>query len=113
MHQLQMLALSTLSDHLEDLVVHLFEADVEALAHYLSKFSRLRSVHIMSHVRSQAEFTYEDIEYVARQCSEHLVQIGFRNRVWNVVVEGERQLVRYDMAAGVYPEKLLVVRAMN
>ncbi|WFD04021.1 hypothetical protein MOBT1_002718 [Malassezia obtusa] len=62
MHQLQMLALSTLSDHLEDLVVHLFEADVEALAHYLSKFSRLRSVHIMSHVRSQAEFTYEDIE---------------------------------------------------
>lgn len=50
---------------------------------------------------------------MARQCSEHLVQIGFRNRVWNVVVEGERQLVRYDMAAGVYPEKLLVVRAMN
>lgn len=114
LYQLEMLACSALSGVLEDLVVHLFEADVARLAVLLSKFSRLRSVHIMSHVRSAAEYTRDDLLYVARHCGEHLAQIGFRNRVWNVVVRGgERHLAPYDMAAGVYPEKLLAVRAVR
>ncbi|WFC95751.1 hypothetical protein MBRA1_002405 [Malassezia brasiliensis] len=114
LYQLEMLACSALAACLEDLVVHLFEADVARLAVLLSKFSRLRSVHIMSHVRSAAEYARDDLLYIARHCGEHLAQIGFRNRVWNVVVRGdERHLAPYDMAAGVYPEKLLAVRAVR
>ena len=50
---------------------------------------------------------------LARAAGPYLQQIGFRNRVWLVEYGAlaQRTLRRWDMAAGVFPESMLVVRA--
>lgn len=117
LHQLQMLALSILSDRLEELAIHIYEGDLETLKLLLGKLRALRTLHLLSHLRSDANFTEEQVLEIAGACAPGLTQIGFRNRVWLV----ERQfhedntadvsLRRWDMAAGVFPEAMLVVRS--
>lgn len=113
LHQLRILASSPLAARLEDLVVHLYEADVASLRAPLAAFVRIRSLHILSHLRSAADFTEDDMVELARAAGPYLQQIGFRNRVWLVEYSAlaQRTLRRWDMAAGVFPESMLVVRA--
>lgn len=93
--------------------MHLYEADVASLRAPLAAFVRIRSLHILSHLRSAADFTEDDMVELARAAGPYLQQIGFRNRVWLVEYSAlaQRTLRRWDMAAGVFPESMLVVRA--
>ncbi|WFD04740.1 hypothetical protein MVES1_000064 [Malassezia vespertilionis] len=112
MQQLQMLALSTLSNHLEELVLHLYELDLDMLALYMSKFVQLRRVQFLSHAGSEAELTKDDLIFLAQHCGPWLQQIGFRNRV-HLVEKCKSELVlrRWDMVAGLFPACMVVVRS--
>lgn len=111
--QLQLLALSRLADSVIHVALHLYEDQHTAIAFYLAKFKQLTTLHLASSESSSLYYTPAQLLALARQCSGSLTTIGFRNRVWNIGLEkGERILTRYDMAAGVYPETLLVVRTI-
>ncbi|KAL9934913.1 hypothetical protein V8E36_005989 [Tilletia maclaganii] len=71
---------------LEELVVHLFEPEVETIKAHLCALPRLRSVHILASFRSGLEMNEEVLrDLAASSSSDVLRQIGFRNRVWEVV----------------------------
>ncbi|KAK0526778.1 hypothetical protein OC834_004676 [Tilletia horrida] len=70
---------------LEDLVVHLYEPESEIIKAHLSALPRLRSVHILASLRSGLEMSEANLRDVAASASTTLRQIGFRNRVWEVI----------------------------
>ncbi|WFD36764.1 hypothetical protein MCUN1_003651 [Malassezia cuniculi] len=107
LYQLQMISMSTLSDTLEDLVVHLYEGNCDELARCVARFRRLRLLHIQSHPGSNAEFSEEQLATLAG-ASPTLRKLGYRNRMWQV---DNRTLYPWDMAAGVFPETMMIVRA--
>ncbi|KAK0556233.1 hypothetical protein OC846_001328 [Tilletia horrida] len=113
---------------LEDLVVHLFEPDIDLIRSHLSRLGHLRSVHILASLRCGLETTERDLLTIAQSCAGTLRQIGFRNRVWEVVanvgLEAKSEattappdvskrsvsLRRWDASQGNWPEAFLVVR---
>jgi len=119
---------------LEELVVHLFEPEVETIKAHLCALPRLRSVHILASFRSGLEMNEEVLrDLAASSSSDVLRQIGFRNRVWEVVptplqdvdaaghaaaaAEGTQNvsqrsvaLRKWDASQGNWPEVFLVVR---
>ncbi|CAD7066763.1 unnamed protein product [Tilletia caries] len=120
---------------LEDLVVHLFEPEWDTIKAHLSSLPRLQSVHILASLRSGIELNEDSLRDLAVSSSETLRQIGFRNRVWEVIplldqgassptstiqhpFEEQAQNVskrnvvlrRWDAAQGNWPEAFLVVR---
>ncbi|WFD32484.1 hypothetical protein MSPP1_003532 [Malassezia sp. CBS 17886] len=109
--QLRDIGASPLAARLEELVVHLFDADLPSLQEALRPFLELRHLHILSHLRSHANLSEGDILVLARNCGPWISQIGFRNRVWVVQHAPVISLRRWDMGAGTFPESMLVVRA--
>lgn len=107
LYQLELISMSTLSDSFEDLAIHLYEGNFGALAAALRRFRMLRALHIQSHLRSDAQYSESQMAELARACHS-LRCLGFRNRMWRVE---DGALLPWDMAAGIFPETMMMVRA--
>ena len=106
LYQLQMISCSTLSDTLEDMVVHLYDGDFDMLAASVLRCRSLRLLHVQSHLRSDAHFSEDQFAELAAEASS-LRYLGYRNRMWHVV---DGALYPWDMSAGVIPETMMLVR---
>ena len=107
---------------IEDLVLHLWEKNMDRLFHSLKKLRRLRTLHLVS---QSPDIREDDVLELVTGLSRTLKQIGVRNRVWTIIREPSNQqqlsphmssedvevrtsLTRYTGFA--WPEALLIIR---
>lgn len=111
--QLSVMTSSPIAQGLRELVVQLYEYDMDTLGTCLAACTQLRTFHMFSHLRSDAQYTEADMLRLAQAGGPNLTHIGFRNRVWlvEVAATGERVLRPWDKSAGLFPSSMLVVRS--
>lgn len=82
----QLELVTRLAPQLEDLVVHLYEADqgAQRIADRVARLARLRTLHLLSSAGSECLLEMDDMVHVAERAAPGLTQIGFRHRVWAV-----------------------------
>lgn len=112
-------ALCAGAPNLQDLVLHVFQPDLDRLSAALHQLRNLRTLHLLS----QRSISEDEVLAMVGGCARTLRQVGVRNRVWNVVrpvrdgkaplpghdhVEVKTALTPYDGYA--WPEALLILR---